>query len=147
VERKAPEVSRQVDATPSEVWTVLSDGWLYPSWVVGTSRMREVDPHWPDAGAQLHHSFGVWPLLIDDRTEVLDVEPKRMLKLRAHGWPAGAAEVVIRLEDRDGGTLISMQEVPVQGPATLVPGPAMQAAMIPRNTEALRRLAYVIERR
>ena len=28
---------------PSAVWAVLADGWLYPVWVVGAARMREVD--------------------------------------------------------------------------------------------------------
>src|ERR1043165_7866722 len=57
---------RLVDATPDQVWSVLADGWLYPLWVVGASRMREVDDEWPEPGARLHHSVGTWPLLIDD---------------------------------------------------------------------------------
>jgi hypothetical protein len=28
---------------------VLHDGWTYPVWVVGASRMRGVDPGWPAA--------------------------------------------------------------------------------------------------
>ena len=35
--------TRAVDATPDQVWQVLADGWLYPLWVVGASRMRDVD--------------------------------------------------------------------------------------------------------
>ena len=49
---------RVLAATPDQVWEILSDGWLYPLWVVGASRMREVDDHWPDVGARLHHSVG-----------------------------------------------------------------------------------------
>ena len=82
---------------PSAVWAVLADGWLYPVWVVGAARMREVDEHWPAVGARLHHSVGIWPLLIDDNTEVLESEPEQLLRLRTRGWPAGEAEVVIRL--------------------------------------------------
>ena len=37
-------VSRQVDAPARAVWDVLSDGWLYASWVVGASRVRDVSP-------------------------------------------------------------------------------------------------------
>ena len=50
--------SRVVQAPPEKVWEVLSDGWLYPLWVVGASRMRAVDEHWPALGARLHHSVG-----------------------------------------------------------------------------------------
>jgi uncharacterized protein YndB with AHSA1/START domain len=63
--------TRTIDSTPDQVWSVLADGWLYPLWVVGATRMREVDDHWPEVGAQLHHSAGVWPAVIDDTTEVL----------------------------------------------------------------------------
>ena len=39
-----PRVTRTVDAPAEAVWAVLADGWLYASWVVGASRVREVDP-------------------------------------------------------------------------------------------------------
>ena len=55
-----------VRATPADVFAVLADGWLYPSWVVGASRVRGVDGTWPQPGSRIHHSVGVWPLLIDD---------------------------------------------------------------------------------
>ena len=69
--------TRSVSATPEQVWEVLADGWLYPLFVVGASRMRDVDESWPAVGAKLHHSVGTWPLLIDDTTEVLEVEEGR----------------------------------------------------------------------
>ena len=34
--------SRSIKATPAQVWSVLADGWLYPLFVVGASRMRDV---------------------------------------------------------------------------------------------------------
>src|SRR5215203_3451914 len=80
---------RTVTVPPSEVWAVLSDGWLYPVWVVGAARMREVDDHWPAVGARLHHSVGLWPLLIDDNTEVLESERDRLLRLRTRGRGRG----------------------------------------------------------
>jgi hypothetical protein len=126
---------------------VLADGWLYPSWVVGASRMRDVDRSWPAPGSQLHHSVGLWPLLLDDRTEVIGSIPQEELRLRAHGWPAGAAEVLIRLTPVEDGTEVTMEEDAVQGPARLVPGPLRQVGMIPRNREALRRLAFLAEGR
>ena len=81
--------SRSIAATPEQVWSVLADGWLYPLFVVGASRMREVDDPWPAVGSRLHHSVGTWPLLVDDTTEVLEVEEPRRVLLRARaGRPA-----------------------------------------------------------
>ena len=108
---------------PETVWAVLADGWLYPTWVVGASRMREVDRDWPEVGSRLHHSVGNWPLLLDDQTEVLECRPWRLLRLKAHAWPAGAAEVLIELDPQaDSSTLVRIREDASDGPATLVPG-------------------------
>jgi len=93
---------RLVQATPDQVWSVLADGWLYPLWVVGASRMREVDAEWPEPGARLHHSVGTWPLLIDDTTEVVESNPGATLTLRARAWPSGEAGVTLHL--RPNGT-------------------------------------------
>jgi hypothetical protein len=141
------EVTREVAATLDEVWQVLDDGWLYPLWVVGASRMRDVDASWPEVGARLHHSVGTWPLLLDDKTEVLEVEHGRQLRLKAHSWPAGAAEVLIETSAIGTGTRVSIREDASDGPGTLVPRFARQIAMVPRNTEALKRFAFVAEGR
>ena len=68
---------RVIKTTPQRVWDVLADGWLYPLWVVGASRMREVDDDWPSVGSRIHHSVGVWPALIDDETRITGCEPLR----------------------------------------------------------------------
>ncbi len=139
--------TRLVNATPEQVWAVLADGWLYPVWVVGAARMREVTGDWPITGAKLHHSVGLWPLLLDDHTEVLDSVVGKQLKLRARAFPAGAAEVVITLAAEEGQTRVTIDEEVVDGPAKLIPAPAEAAAMKWRNTETLRRLAYIVEGR
>ena len=139
--------SRVMDATPEQVWKVLADGWLYPLWVVGASRMREVDDTWPAVGSKLHHSVGTWPLLIDDNTEVLEAQPGVMLRLRARGWPAGEAEVVLRLTPSGAGTEVVIEEDAVKGPALLMPKPLRDVQLAWRNVETLRRLAFVAERR
>ena len=139
--------TRHIDATPEHVWEVLADGWLYPLWVVGASRMREVDDHWPEVGSQLHHSVGCWPVLIDDSTEVLELQPRRSLLLKARGWPAGEAHVAIHLEASGSGTTVRMEEDAVNGPGALVPEPLRRLPLAWRNVEALRRLAYLAERR
>ena len=138
---------RTINASPERVWEVLSDGWLYPLWVVGASRMRDVDETWPQVGSRLHHSVGVWPGLIDDNTEVLAADPGHSIRLRAKGWPMGEAEVVLELEPAAGGTRVKIFEKPAKGPGALVPQPLIDPMLKWRNTETLRRLAYVVEGR
>ena len=120
--------TRLVAAPADQVWNVLADGWLYPLFVVGASRMRQVDDHWPQPGARLHHSVGVWPALLDDTTSVLETEPGSMIRLRARGWPGGEAEVTIRLRPRGQDTEVSIAEDAVSGPGEAGAGPAAAPA-------------------
>ncbi len=139
--------TRLINAPVEKVWDVLADGWLYALFVVGASRMRDVDDAWPAIGARLHHSVGVWPALIDDSTSVLECTPQRMLKLRARAWPAGEAEVVFTLEARGSSTELTIEEDAVAGPGVLVPKPVRDVQLRLRNTETLQRLAYIAEGR
>jgi carbon monoxide dehydrogenase subunit G len=139
--------TRSVSATPEQVWKVLSDGWLYPLFVVGASRMRDVDESWPAVGARLHHSVGTWPLLIDDTTEVVEVEEGKRLLLLARGWPAGQAHVDISLEPDGDTTVVTITEDATAGPGLLVPKPLRDVQLHWRNVETLRRLAFVVEGR
>jgi hypothetical protein len=139
--------TRVIRADPGKVWAILEDGWLYPLWVVGASRMREVDDAWPAVGTKLHHSAGSWPLLIDDNTEVLANQPGKFLSLRARGWPLGEAQVDITLSPVGAHTLVEITEEAVSGPGALTPK-LVETPMIKwRNSEALRRLALVAENR
>ncbi|HEX6150050.1 SRPBCC family protein [Nocardioides sp.] len=139
--------SRVIATDIDTVWSVLADGWLYPLFVVGASRMREVDDSWPEPGSRLHHSVGSWPALINDHTTVLAAEPPSRLRLRARAWPSGEAEVEFLLEPEGTGTHVELREDVVAGPATLIPAVARHPLLGWRNTETLRRLAYVAERR
>ena len=136
---------RKFDCTPEQVFAVLDNGWLYPTWVVGASRMRDVDASWPAVGSRLHHSVGVWPALIDDTTSVLEWNAPRHVMLKARGWPMGEAHVTIDIQDHDSGCLVRITEDVVAGPARLVPTPLSDLAIGYRNTETLRRLAYLAE--
>jgi uncharacterized protein YndB with AHSA1/START domain len=138
---------RLVEATPDQVWEVLSDGWLYPLWVVGATRMREVDATWPQVGSVLHHSVGAWPLVLDDTTSVTGCEPGRRLDLRARAWPSGEAAVSIELEAVGARSRVRIKEDAVAGPGRLVPAPLRHLPLAWRNVETLRRLAYLAERR
>jgi hypothetical protein len=140
-------VSRSLSTTSDRVWDVLADGWLYPLWVVGAARTRDVDDTWPAVGSRIHHSVGVWPALINDETEVLEQHPGRSIRLRAAAWPLGAAEVLIVLTPSGSHTDVEIREGPVSGPGTLVPRPLLAPALTWRNVEALRRLAHIAAQR
>ena len=138
---------RVIHATPEQVWDVLADGWLYPLWVVGATRMRGVEGHWPQQGARLHHSIGVWPLVVNDDTVVIDSDPPRSLTLRAKGWPLGEADAVLELEAQGDATLVRLHEDAVKGPGMMIPSLVRQPLLTVRNVESLRRLAFLAEGR
>ena len=141
-------VKRDTKASRDRVWEVIADGWTYSQWVVGNSRMRAVDPNWPQVGSTIRHSIGVWPLLIDDVTIVEECRPSEKLVLLAKGRPFGKARVTVRLFDIDGGGCrIEMAEVPVGAPMGWVPDRLSLAAAFPRNRECTWRLAALAERR
>jgi uncharacterized protein YndB with AHSA1/START domain len=141
-------VTRDVDAPARAVWDVLADGWSYATWVVGASRVRAVDNNWPAKGARIHHSFGLWPLLLNDTTKVESSTEPSELVLTARGWPAGEARVTITVRPRDDHTCtVKLGEDASSGPGTLIPKPARQLAIGPRNVEALKRLAFLAEGR
>jgi hypothetical protein len=140
------EVKREISAPAQTVFDVLSDGWLYASWVVGASRIRAVDEQWPAVDSRIHHSFGSWPLIIDDTTHVTVSKPPRALALVARGWPVGEATVELEIEPLStGSSLVTMREDATKGPGRLVPKPLRQLGIAPRNAESLRRLAYLAE--
>ena len=130
-------VRRRFNCAPEQVFAVLHDGWTYPVWVVGASRMRDVDAGWPAPGTKLHHSFGMWPLLLEDTTEVcrhvLEIEPGQRLVLEAGGWRVGKARVEITVDADADRSLVSIAEDVTDGPAQLVPQPVRVAGIDVRN--------------
>jgi|SRR5437588_12016785 len=140
-------VRRSTTASREKVWAVIADGWTYSQWVVGNSRMRAVDPNWPQVGSTICHSIGVWPLLRDDVTVVEECQPLQHLVLLAKGRPFGKARITLQLTDVDGGgCCIEMAEVPVGIPMGWVPKRLALAAAFPRNRECTWRLAAIAER-
>jgi uncharacterized protein YndB with AHSA1/START domain len=134
-------------ASPRQVWDILSDGWSYANWVVGASRIRNVDASWPAVGSRIHHSVGLWPMLLDDCTEVLAMTPERELVLRARAWIFGQAEIRLTLEPTaTGGCAMTMSEHVVAGPPSMLPNLVQEQAVYPRNRECLGRLALIAER-
>jgi len=104
-----------------------------------------VDESWPQPGAELHHSVGVWPALLDDTTVVEEWSPPNRMVMRARGWPIGEARVTLRVRSYDGGSMVRIDEEPVEGPATLLPSLITAPLLRWRNSETLHRLAYLAE--
>ena len=98
-------------------------------------------------GTKLHHSFGVWPLVIDDTTEVLEIEPDQRLVLRLEA--GRSARPAWRSPSRQTAMApwSPSHEDVTDGPARLVPQPVRVAGIDIRNHETLRRLAYLAEGR
>ena len=97
------EVSETIQTSPDKVFAVLSDGWLYASWVVGASHIREVDAGWPAPGTRIHHSIGPWPFQVHDVTAVAVSEPPRILELDARLWLFGKARIRLELTEKSPG--------------------------------------------
>jgi len=132
---------------PSAVFAVLRDGRTYEHWVVGTRKIRAVEPGWPHVGSALHYTIGRGPLRKDDQTRSQAYEPDRRLELEAHAWPAGTARIELRAEPVADGTLVSIDEHPLRGPAKLLHNPLLDLVVKTRNVETLRRLERLARRR
>lgn len=138
---------RTLDCTPEQVFSVLEDPWVYPTWVVGASRLRAADPTYPRKGSRLHHSIGVWPFVLDDETVVDTWDAPRRMVLEAKTRPFGRERVIIDVKPRGTGCVVRMEEYPIGGPARLIPRPIADLILHIRNVETLRRLEYVAKGR
>jgi hypothetical protein len=134
-------VEREVEASAAEIWAVLSDGWTYSAWVVGTSKIRSVAPAWPQVGTRVHHSVGVWPVLIEDYTEVIESIAPSHLVVRARGWPLGEARVSITAKQQGVRCLLHLEETPTSGPGAWFNNPLLDALLRQRLSEMAVRLA------
>ena len=111
---------------------------MLPSRPAAPARGAEKRATWPDG-------LGVWPVLINDKTVLLEWDPPRRAVLRAHGWPIGEAQVTIEVKPSGTGSLVRILEDAVEGPGRLVPSPIRRIGLRIRNRETLQRLAYLAE--
>jgi polyketide cyclase/dehydrase/lipid transport protein len=139
------EVSDHFDATPGQVWSVLSDGKRYREWVRGTKEIRAVDPGWPEPGTALHYSAGLGPITHDDKTTVLSSRPPSFLELEAHAWPAGTARIAIRIEPAGAGCQVTLHEHPLRGLARLLHNPLTSLGLAARGKVMLKDLRKLAE--
>lgn len=139
---------RIVRAPVERVYSILSDGWSYSDWVVGTAHIRKVDAGWPAPGTRLYHKAGPWPVSVRDRSESLQCEPNRLLLLRVHLWPFGAGHVRFTLDPLDAqATRVRVEEQFTHGPLLGIRNKIGDVFLHFRNAELLARLADHAENR
>jgi uncharacterized protein YndB with AHSA1/START domain len=139
------EARTEVDATPEEVFAVISDPTTYPDWLVGAQRIRGVDPQFPRPGTDFDHSVGpAAAVTIDDSTTATSVDPPHRLDLHVR---AGLfqADVELMVVPSPKGSEIRFIERP-SGPWLLLT-PALRPLLHTRNAESLRRLGSYLEQR
>lgn len=137
----------RIRATPDEVFDVLDDAHAYPRWVVGTRRVRGVDPDWPAVGSRFHHAIGTFVAELHDSSMVLDRRRPELMELEVRFRPTGVAWVRISVE-RDGPeSVVVFEERPRSGPFRKIPRFATDPVLTARNALSLRRLRRVVERR
>jgi uncharacterized protein YndB with AHSA1/START domain len=135
--------TRDIPASPDEVWAVLADPKRYADWVVGAKEVRGLEGDWPAPGARFHHTVGLGPIHIHDSTSVLESSPPRRLILRARARPLGHARIALELTQSGVGTRVVMTEEPTSPLASL--GQRVLDPLIhTRNVEALRRLEGLV---
>jgi uncharacterized protein YndB with AHSA1/START domain len=137
-----------INRSAEQVWQVLSDGWRYADWVVGTGAIDDVDAAWPAVGSSLGYRVGAGPLTFRNRTVVRIAEPQRRLELEAHAPPIGSARIAIEiLRWTDRSAVVMIDEHPLSGPSYRVHGLLVEAALRLRNGRMMRNLARVVESR
>ena len=137
-----------IDTPPERVFEVLADFRSYGYWVVGSRKMRGMDPGFPAAGTRFHHQVGVGPVRLNDHTQVLEVDQPRKLILKAKARPLfGTAVVDITMEARDGGTHVTMREDPGDAMTAFIFNPLTHLLVRGRNVESLERLKRLAEQR
>jgi hypothetical protein len=112
--------------------------------VAGTFRIRSADASWPAPGAELHHSWGIWPVQVRDRTTVIAADPPRRLVLEARARPVGAVRAEIRVLTEPGGARVVLCEDLVEGWGARWPGLGRIVQYL-RNRRSVRRLAALAE--
>ena len=137
-----------VAAPPEAVWDVLMEPESYAYWVVGSKKIRDVDPNWPEPGSRFHHTVGfAGPLTVSDNSEVEEIDEPKSLVLRVKARPLGVARVELYLKPEGNGTTVIMEENPLGGVVAKASSVVLDPAIKKRNVESLRRLKELAERR
>lgn len=132
-------------APRNAVWDVLIDPSTYPDWLVGAADVRDIDDDWPNVGARFQHRVGFGRLSIPDHSEVLDIEPGRLLRLAVKARPFVSAVATFELLSDATGTVVTLEEEP--GPRLIgnLVRPMMDPSIHIRNHRSLRHLDVLVQ--
>jgi uncharacterized protein YndB with AHSA1/START domain len=133
-------VGREIEVTVPQAFAALVDPRTYPAWLVGASDIRSVDDGWPRVGSKFHHRVGVRPLTIADSTQLLAVEPPRMLRLAVRARPFISAVVTFVVVGDAERCVVSMEEEPAVRAVGNLVRPVMDPVTHLRNHLSLERL-------
>ena len=133
-------------AAPESIFAVLDDPYAYPHWVVGTRRVRKVDPTWPAVGSCFHHAIGTAFGELHDSSKVLIREHPRRMLLEVRFRPTGIAQVDIRVVADGCGSTIILEEIPTGGPFAFMPRLITEPLLTLRNALSLQRLRHEVEK-
>jgi hypothetical protein len=134
-----------VQASPEAVFFLLDDPNCYPRWVVGTRRIRAVDPDWPTEGARFHHAVGTAAGEVKDSSTILERDPTKRMLLEVKIRPLGVAVVDIEVRADGDGSEVVLEETAKEGPLARLPRAVTEPLLSLRNELSLRRLRRLLE--
>lgn len=138
--------TKATTATPTQIWSLLGDGYRYAEWVHGTKEIRDVDAGWPAEGKALHYTAGIGPITYKGETTVGISEPQRRLELEVHAWPAGTVRVNIVIQPTGTGSVVTLDEHPLRGPARILHNPLTRVGFLARTKVMIDDLLRLAER-
>lgn len=125
----------------AKAFAAIADPTTYDDWLVGARAIDRVEPDWPARGSRFHHRVGIGPFQIPDYSEVLAIDPGRMLKLRVKARPLLVAVATFHVVGDDERCVVTLQEEPAGGWVGALVGPVIDPAVHVRNHRSLRNLA------
>jgi uncharacterized protein YndB with AHSA1/START domain len=137
--------SRTLAAPRDAVWEVLVDPTTYTDWLIGADSIRDVDDSWPAVGSRFHHRVGLGLLSLPDHSEVLALDPGRLLRLAVRARPFVSAVATFTLVSDVTATVVSLEEQPRVRSIGNAVRPILDPSIHVRNHRSLRRLAHIVE--
>jgi hypothetical protein len=131
------------EASADALFAAVINPLTYPQWLVGTKKIREVSPRWPEPSSFFKHTVGFGPLAIADSTTARDIDAPHMFELLVRARPILAALVRFDVVPKGHGSVLRMTETPV-GIFKLV-APLTQPLIRARNERSLQRLRSLID--
>ena len=132
---------RELAVSAHRAFAVLVDPSTYPNWLAGAAAMRDIDDDWPRVGSRFHHRVGIGPITIADSTELLEIEPDRLLRLAVRARPFVSAVVTLTVLGDGDRCVVGFEEEP--GPRAIgnLVRPLLDPVTHVRNHLSLKRLA------